>query len=407
MAKKDAQVQENIALNLTQVTDYLAKHHEANIKAQENGFKPVAVNLMGPAGVGKTSIARALGEKYGIKTIVIDAATITDVGDLLGLPVRYFEVQRDESTKWVPDNVVKAITHEGWHVTGKIETRFAHNGVLANLEPYGVLIIDDYTRANPFVTQGMMPIILEQGFLSFQLPIGWTVVATTNPDNGEYQVATMDAAQMGRMIHIDVKQDTSVWALWAERKGFNDQAINFMLKFPEILNDQTFGVSARSMSLALQVAGDKLTSPEHAFFVRTAMSGSVGAQVYQFLQTFINYGMDKLMPVADFFEKPMPAIVKKFNEDTKSKGNGNVTNVRHDICSIYATRVANFMSTLPQDASVDYMKRLFDILDNDELFTIELKCTIAMRWAESNHPLVKELLKEESMKTKFRGWLFR
>lgn len=39
---------------------------------------------------------------------------------------------------------------------------------------------------------------------------------TTNPDNGDYQVTSMDEAQKTRFISCQLKFDVDCWAKWAE-----------------------------------------------------------------------------------------------------------------------------------------------------------------------------------------------
>jgi MoxR-like ATPase len=67
-------------------------------------------------------------------------------------------------------------------------------------------------------TQAAMELIDKQTYLSWKLPKGWTIILTSNPDNGNYFVTSLDNAQKTRFISIDIKFDVDCWAEWAEKE---------------------------------------------------------------------------------------------------------------------------------------------------------------------------------------------
>jgi hypothetical protein len=66
------------------------------------------------------------------------------------------------------------------------------------------------SRAQPHVLQGLMQFIFERKFNDVELPAGWMIVITDNPDNGEYSVSSLDPAQLSRMISVPFNPPTSV-----------------------------------------------------------------------------------------------------------------------------------------------------------------------------------------------------
>ena len=71
----------------------------------------------------------------------------------------------------------------------------------------GILILDDYTRSEPRFMQATMELIDRQEYISWKLPKNWHIVLTTNPDNGDYNVTSLDIAQKTRFISVEVKFD--------------------------------------------------------------------------------------------------------------------------------------------------------------------------------------------------------
>ena len=65
------------------------------------------------------------------------------------------------------------------------------------------------------------------------------------PNNGDYMVNSVDAAQKTRYITANLKFDVNVWGRWAEENGIDTRCINFLLMHPELVTQET---NARSIS---------------------------------------------------------------------------------------------------------------------------------------------------------------
>ena len=68
---------------------------------------------------------------------------------------------------------------------------------------------------------------------SWKLPPKWQIVATANPEGGDYSVTPLDDAMLTRMIHATLEFDPKDWAIWAESARVDKRGISFVLSHPE------------------------------------------------------------------------------------------------------------------------------------------------------------------------------
>ena len=99
-----------------------------------------------------------------------------------------------------------------------------------------ILLLDDYTRANQLFMQATMELINECKYISWSLPKNTSIILTSNPDNGEFQVSSLDSAQKTRFINFNVKLNIEDWATWAEFNQIDGRCINFCLTYLLIIS---------------------------------------------------------------------------------------------------------------------------------------------------------------------------
>ena len=73
---------------------------------------------------------------------------------------------------------------------------------------------------------------------SWKLPSKWQIVATANPEGGDYSVTPMDGAMLTRMLHATLKFDAKIWAEWAYSANVDERGIAFVLTYPELVNSE-------------------------------------------------------------------------------------------------------------------------------------------------------------------------
>ena len=141
-----AKVKVESALNLKEMKETLRFNILNNKFLQERGKKPISYNIIGPAGIGKTTMVKDLANEMSLQMVKINLAQIDEVGHLLGFPVKKFEIVKDELNKWVQESVLTKYMELGWEPSGKSEMTYAAPEWSQNLREGGILFLDDFTR---------------------------------------------------------------------------------------------------------------------------------------------------------------------------------------------------------------------------------------------------------------------
>jgi hypothetical protein len=168
------------------------------IKALVEHQVPLTPCLVGAMGIGKSQIVAQVAKELGIQLIDLRLAQM-ETGDLVGIPYL-----KGTKTFW---------GQPGW---------WPEEGTK------GVLLLDEINRAPNDVRQAIFQLILpdhegQRKLHTHVLPKGWAVIAAMNPDNGEYQVETLDKAMVRRFIMLTVTPDVESWLLWAKGKKVEGQ----------------------------------------------------------------------------------------------------------------------------------------------------------------------------------------
>lgn len=202
-------------LTLSEVKPIIKYIIENNKTLQEKGQHPVSINICGEAGLGKTSIMEQIASELDMPFVKINLAQISDPAELCGWPIKeHYICKPDGDCKWVTAEVIDAYAKAGWEITDETRMSYAIPAWLKNAgDDRGILLVlDDFSRCTNQVAQSVMEITCRQEYLSWKLPFGSTVLLTTNPDNGDYQVTSFDEAQKTRFVSFDVKWDINSWA---------------------------------------------------------------------------------------------------------------------------------------------------------------------------------------------------
>ena len=178
----------------------------------ESPQRPSPVCIWGTHGLGKTQLVESYAKSHGWKFAYCAPAQFKEMGDLHGMP-----------TTIDPD--------EG--VVGDEYTVFAPPDWVPTEQGPGILLLDDINRADDRILRGLMQLLQNFEMFSWQLPEQWQIVATANPEGGDYSVTPMDAAMLTRMLHVTMVFDAKAWAFWASRSGVDPRGIAFVLNYPE------------------------------------------------------------------------------------------------------------------------------------------------------------------------------
>ena len=210
-----------------------------------------------------------------------------------------------------------------------------------------------------------MELIDRQSYISWSLPKDWHIVLTANPDNGDYQVNTLDSAQKTRYITANLKFDVDVWARWAESAGIDSRCINFLLLHPELVTQET---NARSITTFFNSISSFAEFEKNLPMIQLIGEGSVGDQFASMFTVFINNKLDQLVTPKDMLLKDDTILAKL----KACIGSGD--SYRADIASILATRLGNYAVVYSKDNKITkaVTERLIELATGD-YFTNDLK----------------------------------
>jgi hypothetical protein len=165
-----------------------------------------AVLLEGPTGIGKSEVVRAVADKLGVATVVLDLSLL-EPPDLVGLPVI-----AEGRTTYAPPRV---LPQEGG----------------------GILMLEELNRAERYIQQPALQLLTARRLHEYELPPGWVCFAAINPETSEYQVTPLDRALRARFMTLQVRADRGAWLAWAQTHGVHPAIIALAQAHERILDD--------------------------------------------------------------------------------------------------------------------------------------------------------------------------
>ncbi len=218
----------------------------AAIYESDSAYLPICI--WGSAGIGKTSFIKDYAAKNNIALVHLALAQLEEMGDLLGMPQIQDQKTIFARPQWVPQK----------------------------LGP-GILLLDDFNRADIRIIKGIMQLLQDKQMLGWHLPERWRIVLTANPDSEDYQVSMLDQAIITRMMHFRLAFDFPAWKSWAHEQGLESQWIDFLEQHPEVLNfppctPRTYAqfcqyaaaLNKNQASIQLNLLAESLLGPEAA-----------------------------------------------------------------------------------------------------------------------------------------------
>ena len=175
------------------ILDYMINNNHRLI---DNGDTPIAVDIEGDAGIGKTSIVEAVARRKQMTFVKVNLSQIEETADLVGFPYKEYLVKINGEEKWISADLLKDMNCD---FTATNQSRMSYavpSWVPREENPNGtMLVLDDYSRANQLIIQAIMELINTGSYMSWKLPKYINIVLTSNPDDGNYSVSTLDNAQ--------------------------------------------------------------------------------------------------------------------------------------------------------------------------------------------------------------------
>lgn len=358
-----------VNLNIDELQDFVGHIISNNRHLQAGGKKPVAIEVVGESGIGKTTSIMDMTQKHDLDFVKLNLAQIEELGDLVGFPIKQFQMWTEKEGKkigkWVDEVAVNDHSKLGFQTTGKSRMSYSAPEWIADKKAGGVLLLDDWNRADTRFIQACMELVDRQTYISWTLPKDWHIILTANPDNGDYMVNSTDPAQKTRYITANLKFDINVWARWAEENNMDTRCINFLLMHPELVTQET---NARSISTFFNCISSIPKFEDQLPLVQMIGEGSVGNEFASMFTTFINNKLDKLVTPKEIVTGDVE-VLGQLRECI-----GKDDSYRADIASLLATRIANFSVAFSKTDTVTQkvQERLIKLCTSD-YFTDDLK----------------------------------
>jgi nucleoside-triphosphatase THEP1 len=360
MSKKDL-----VSINQSELKEFLGHIITNNRHLQDNGKGPISIEVIGESGIGKTSSIIQLAEELGLNFVKLNLAQIEEIGDLVGFPIRQFEMTNGSDTRFVDEHLVEDYRNEKYKATGKNQMSYCPPEWIANKEKGGILLLDDWNRADSRFIQAVMELIDRQQYISWSLPKDWHIILTANPDNGDYLVNTIDTAQKTRFISIQLKFDMDCWAKWAENADIDGRCINFMLMNPELINKE---VNSRSAVMFFNSISSIPSFEDNLPLITMIGEGSVGNEFANLFAMFINNKLDKIISPKSIIDNDEKYVIQTLRGIV-----GNEDKYRADIASTISIRLVNYLDRYANENKVEkqVIDRIKTIVKSD-IFTTDI-----------------------------------
>jgi MoxR-like ATPase len=342
----------------------------ANDKIMETGGVPISLSLVGTPGLGKTTICRELAKELNRDFYKLNLAQLTEPSELIGYYSKEYEVMKGTQVRWVTENLLPKATDAGFQYTNKTRTVPCPPDWIVNLKDNGILLLDDYSRSNTLFSQAVMELINEQTMVGWDLkPKKIQIILTENPDDGEYNVASMDKAQQDRMMRINMVWDAKDWAERAEKINLDERLINFVLWAPELLEQKRDqGISASgNVTPRMMDKFFSLVSTIEDFennLDKIALFGdiSVGKHITSQLINFINKKLDKLPSVHKLLKEYDLQTAKTQLTMACGDSENDSENWRAATAAILTTRLFNYVRHHSKELSKDNIKQYLELV---------------------------------------------
>jgi hypothetical protein len=379
-----------VSVNVTELKEFLTHIVENNRFLQSQSKLPVSTEVIGESGIGKTSAIVQLAKELDLNFVKLNLAQIEEIGDLVGFPIRQFEVKDDKETIWIDEHAFDEYLKLGYKSTGQNRMSYCPPEWIANKSNGGILLLDDWNRADIRFIQAVMELIDRQQYISWSLPKDWHIILTANPDNGDYLVNSIDNAQKTRFISVQLKYDIDCWAKWAEENSIDGRCINFLLMHPELV---TKDVNSRSISMFFNSISSIKNFDDSLPLIQMIGEGSVGPEFSSMFTMFINNKLDKMISPENIMNQDEQYVLNTLKSLT-----GKEDKYRADIASTLSTRIINFLDLFAKNNPVDkpITERLSKIV-NEKIFTTDICYNMVKSVYNNNPSKFKTMMMDKSL----------
>ena len=332
-----------------EIKEILSHIFERNNDLNKEDKRGTAVCIWGTHGLGKTQIVRdyALEKKW--KFSYIAPAQFEEMGDLHGMP-----------TVVDPDK----------RIVGDEYTVYSPPDWVPREEGPGILLLDDINRADDRILRGCMQLLQNFELTSWKLPPKWQIVATANPEGGDYSVTPMDGAMLTRMLHATLKFDAKIWAEWAYAANVDERGIAFVLTYPELVNsDRT---TPRSLTQFFEQIASIDDLKENLQLVQALALSSLDEVTVSSFIAFVNDELTQLIDPEEILDaEDFKSIEKRIKEISVDDSGAKRVDRLATMCSRLYLKLASDDYKQGKNHSKNLIKFLmFETIPNDLLMSL-------------------------------------
>jgi hypothetical protein len=231
----------------------------------------------------------------------------------------------------------------------------------ANTEGPGILLLDDINRADDRILRGLMQLLQNFEMFSWTLPPKWQIVATANPEGGDYSVTPMDAAMLTRLLHVTMVFDVVAWAKWAKEHDVDPRGIDFVLMFPDVLKGER--TTPRSLVQFFEQIKDIKDLKKEIDLVAILAQSALDPNAAATFLGYVNSDMEEAMSPEDILmAKDWKKIEKEINKFViKDK------QVRIDRISLLCTKLYLYLTSDEYKYDKMHKENLVNFMISDKL----------------------------------------
>ncbi len=379
----------------------LLKHYVlTNKHLQSIGKNPLSISISGPAGIGKTAVVKQIqaDPELNIKHFHrINLSQLDELGDLIGIPQKEVHmITPDGKNAFIDEKLIEHFLKKEYKLgTGQSRMGYSKPAWIANKGENGILLLDDFTRAQPRFMQAIMEIVECQEYISWSLPKGWTVVLTENPGSGQYDVAELDDAVRTRFATHIMEFDITSWLEWATG-NIDSRCINFMLINKDMfksLKDSPF-CNPRTLEKFFNAITTFKNYEGNLNTIQLIGEGIVGVEVTSLFTSFVNGRLDRLPEIsylldpANDFEK-----IEKLLKSIIGSGEQMRGDISYTISMRLLTHV-NHTYTEHKKPNQQTLDRIIALLKCDA-FGKDLEYVLTERFAAN--PKLKAIIQDKEL----------
>ena len=354
----------------TETYNLLKQLIESNDKIIANKGLPVSISVVGVHGIGKTTVIRELANDMGRDFFKLNLSQITEPSELVGFYTKEYQLIKGLETVWCTENMIPEYSKSGYLRTELTRTKPCPPDWVVNLKENGILCLDDFSRGNQLLMQSVMEICNEGTMIGWDLSEKKIqVVLSENPDDGEYNVQSVDSAHSSRMVKMNMVWDAKDWAERAEKIGLDERLINFVLWAPELLeNKKSEGISSsgnvspRMMDKFFSLVSTIDDFDKHLDVISTYGDISVGKDLTSQLINFINKKLDKLPSIEKLIKEYDLPTAKSQLTQCCGDSEKDSTNWKAATAAILTTRMYNYIRFNQKNITKDQIRQYLELL---------------------------------------------